>query len=91
MRVPAQVDQALLQFLFLQRLKLVEDGKQHHRRNLRQGHKQHDESAPGHQPPLPRPHAQHVIDDFHHDAGKHQADQKSLHLVPQPRAQLLIR
>ena len=50
----AESNQPGFQIPVFERSKLVEDGKQDHRRQLREQHKQHQERRPGNEPPMLR-------------------------------------
>src|SRR5258708_13866003 len=80
-----------LEVLILQRLKLVEDRKQHHRRKLRDKHYNSQKSYPRQDPPVLRKLPNDEVHQLDQSRGKYGADQESFDLIPNPSSKLLVR
>ena len=75
----AENDQAALELFVFERLKFVKDRKQHDRRELREQYKESEEDGPRDQPPVLRRLAHEHVEQFDHNRGHDQADQRLLH------------
>src|SRR2546430_1600400 len=79
-----------LEVLILQRLKLVEDWKQHHRRKLRDKHYNCQKSYPRQNPPVLRKLPNDEVQQLDQSRGQYCTDQKSFEFIPNPSPQFLV-
>src|ERR1039457_1861360 len=86
----AQNYQAALEFFVLEWLEFVKNWKKHNRRELRGQYKESEENNPCDHPPVLRGLAHQHVEQFDHNRGHDQADQKALAFVPEPGAESLV-
>src|SRR4029077_3987727 len=85
----AEHNEAPFQIFVVERLEFVEDGEQENRGELREQYEQAHEQGPSQEPPVLRPLPDREIQQLDHYGAQNQADQESLDVVPQPRAEPL--
>src|SRR5580700_7166271 len=84
-----QLYQPAPKVFIVQRLELVENRQQHHRRKLSQQNEKSHEEGPRDQPPMLGGLANHEVKQLHHNRTHPQSHQKAFGFIPKPRAKFL--